>query len=53
MDQSDVLATQDAAELTAWLHSMWTHHCPTERALLSVGQGEACNWCGGVEKVGA
>jgi hypothetical protein len=29
--------------------SMWDHHCPVERARLSVGVGEPCSWCGAEE----
>jgi hypothetical protein len=24
---------------------MWKHFCPIERAWISVGRGELCNWC--------
>lgn len=25
---------------------MWTHYCIVDRAWISVGKGEPCNWCG-------
>jgi hypothetical protein len=25
---------------------MWKHYCNEESTMLSVGNGEACNWCG-------
>jgi hypothetical protein len=24
---------------------MWRHYCPIEKAWISVGKGEPCNWC--------
>ena len=28
---------------------LWDHYCPVEKALMGVGKGEPCNWCGAVE----
>jgi hypothetical protein len=28
---------------------MWKHYCPVEKAWISVGKGEPCNWCERVE----
>jgi hypothetical protein len=49
MSARDIEVTSSAGELTAWLNDMWTHDCSTERTRLSVGAGEACNWCGATE----
>lgn len=24
---------------------MWTHYCETEKTIISVGDGQQCNWC--------
>lgn len=29
---------------------MWTHYCCAEHEVLSVGEGEECNWCGTTEE---
>lgn len=29
---------------------MWTHYCTVDRAWISVGKNEPCNWCGAEEK---
>jgi hypothetical protein len=28
---------------------MWNHECP-EEGFIATGKGEACSWCGAVEK---
>lgn len=28
---------------------MWTHYCIVDRAWISVGKNEPCNWCGACE----
>jgi hypothetical protein len=46
MSGSEVGAAMSTEDLAAWLSGMWTHYCPRERARISVGAGEPCNWCG-------
>jgi hypothetical protein len=29
---------------------MWRHYCPEEKAWISVGKGQPCNWCEQIEK---
>jgi hypothetical protein len=29
---------------------MWRHYCPEEKAWISVGKGQPCNWCEQTEK---
>jgi hypothetical protein len=29
---------------------MWRHYCPEEKAWISVGKGQPCNWCEAKEK---
>ena len=29
---------------------MWTHYCIVDRAWISVGKNEPCNWCGECER---
>lgn len=31
---------------------MWTHYCIVDRAWISVGKNEPCNWCGCTEVKG-
>lgn len=30
---------------------MWRHFCPSEHVLLSVAEGERCNWCMQAEQI--
>jgi hypothetical protein len=32
--------------------TMWTHYCPVDRAWISVGKDEPCNWCDKTEPFG-
>lgn len=38
------------AEYVRLCGDMWTHYCIVDRAWISVGKGEPCNWCGKCER---
>ncbi|AEG93323.1 hypothetical protein [Ramlibacter tataouinensis] len=38
-------ALPDERRSNAQRNRMWRHYCRAEHVLISVGEGERCNWC--------